>query len=166
MVSQVGHYADHEFTAHAHHSWTPRSGFVQPSVGCHTGADALSSLLEHNSLKISNDKITYPRFSLETAKDRLWAAGLRQGWPLFMYVHILAERYNFVCILRLPLEGDAYIREFVWINCSRCSREHGINCRWVCYLVRTAVHTDLHRVWIRLLEIWKINVKRYRRRSW
>ena len=30
MVSYVGHYADHDFTAHAHHSWTPRSGFVQP----------------------------------------------------------------------------------------------------------------------------------------
>src|SRR5271166_958188 len=29
MVSQVGHYADHDFTAHARHSWTPRSGFVQ-----------------------------------------------------------------------------------------------------------------------------------------
>src|SRR5271165_6173033 len=26
----VGHYADHDFTAHARHSWTPRSGFVQP----------------------------------------------------------------------------------------------------------------------------------------
>src|SRR5271166_5658520 len=29
MVSQVGHYAGHDFTAHARHSWTPRSGFVQ-----------------------------------------------------------------------------------------------------------------------------------------
>jgi hypothetical protein len=29
-VSSVGHYADHDFTAHAHDSWTPRSGFVQP----------------------------------------------------------------------------------------------------------------------------------------
>jgi hypothetical protein len=28
------HYADHDFTAHAHHSWTPRSGFVQPGLCC------------------------------------------------------------------------------------------------------------------------------------
>src|SRR5208283_3731161 len=28
----VGHYADHDFTAHARHSWTPRSGFVQPPL--------------------------------------------------------------------------------------------------------------------------------------
>jgi hypothetical protein len=27
----VGHYVDHDFTAHARHSWTPRSGFVQPA---------------------------------------------------------------------------------------------------------------------------------------
>jgi hypothetical protein len=26
----VGIFAPHDFTAHARHSWTPRSGFVQP----------------------------------------------------------------------------------------------------------------------------------------
>jgi hypothetical protein len=31
MVSWAGHYADHDLTAHARDSWTPRSGFVQPA---------------------------------------------------------------------------------------------------------------------------------------
>src|ERR1700736_4143574 len=31
FVRTAGFYADHDFTAHARHSWTPRSGFVQPA---------------------------------------------------------------------------------------------------------------------------------------
>ena len=40
MVSWAGHYADHDFTAHAHDSWTPRSGFVQPAFRVFIDADA------------------------------------------------------------------------------------------------------------------------------
>jgi hypothetical protein len=40
--------------------------------------------------------------------SELGVVWLRQGWPLFVYVHVLAERNNFVGTLG-PLEGDPYI---------------------------------------------------------
>ena len=50
----VGHYADHDFTAHARHSWTPRSGFVQPAfrVGYHRSFAFISHWTSIYSIKI------------------------------------------------------------------------------------------------------------------
>src|SRR5260370_9205755 len=47
QTAEVGHYADHDFTAHAHHSWTPRSGFVQRALRTHSGGSRVAASPEN-----------------------------------------------------------------------------------------------------------------------